>query len=182
MNWRYSSIGIRSLAAGLEATGRRTEVLALCTAETQRVLSAPMSSPWHDGSVVVDVSVAMEAVLGEAAVSEVYFWAIKHSLGPVMEPLLKVLLIISGRRPAAVFSRMNGTLSSVMKGVQVKWAPTSERSGVITVLHEDEVKPVSFAAWAGSLRYTFELVGVPGTVNPRRPSPDNREFQFDINW
>lgn len=182
MNWKYSSIGMRSLAAGLEASGRAREVLEQCQPATRDALLNPMANSWHDGSAVVDVSVVMERLLGEAAVDEVYYQAVKRSLGPVMEPFMRVMLIVTGRKPQAVFSRMNSSLAPVMKGVQVLWQQASPTSGVITVQHQDEVAPVSFVAWAGSFRYTFDLIGIPGTITPKRPSPDNREFRFDVSW
>jgi hypothetical protein len=182
MNWKYSSVGVQSMSRALALTGKAEQVLARCGPQTRAALDKPHLESWHDGSVVVDLSLAIQAELGDAAVDEVYYQAVKRNLGPVMEPFLKVMLMLGGRKPETVLSKMNASLASIMKGVRTEWTPTGPKAGVLTVIHEDEVKPVSFFAWGGSLRYSFDLVGVKGRVTPRMPSPDNKRFTFDLSW
>lgn len=182
MNWKYSSVGMRSIRYGLETTGRLRDVEAKLQEASRAALEAPHSSAWHDGSVVVDISLAIQSVLGDAAVEQVYYQAIKRSLGPWMEPFLKVMMALTGSKPEAVLARMNQSLKPIMQGVHTEWTQTSPDGGTLVVVHEDEVKPVSFFAWGGSLRYSFDLCGAKGTVTPKMPSPDNKRFTFELSW
>ncbi len=99
MNWKYSSLGLRALATSLKKTGLAEQVLSRCQPSTQQALNKPFSSNWHDGSVVVDVSLVIQALEGDPGVADVFYQGIKYSLGPFLEPFLRVFITISGKKP-----------------------------------------------------------------------------------
>jgi hypothetical protein len=182
MNWKYSSIGIRSLATSLKKTGRTEKVLERCQPATREALLKPSSAAWHDGEVIVDMTLAIQAVDGEAGVADVFYQGIKYSLGPFLEPFLRVFITISGQKPENLFSRMDSTLQPVMRGLKTGWQAAGKKAGVITIVHDDVMLPISRVAWASSLRYNFDLSSSLGTVVPRQVSGPSREFLFDASW
>lgn len=92
------------------------------------------------------------------------------------------ILALSGGRVETLFAGFNEHLKRLMQGVRVQWEKTGPSSGVLTVVHQDAMKPVAFPSWRGSLRYAFLLAGVEGELVPRTPSPDDLRFTFDVRW
>lgn len=182
MEWKYSGVGVRSLAAGLATTGRAPEVLARCSPATREALAHPLLSAWHDGSVVVDVTLALEAELGRAGVEEVYYQAMKRSLGPFLEPFLRILMGFAGAKPGGLLGVMNQALAPLMRGVTTTWTATGADAGLLEVRYAEPIVPASEAAWQGSVRYTFDLTGVTGEVTPKPLAPSLQGFSFEVRW
>ncbi len=77
---------------------------------------------------------------------------------------------------------MDASLHPVMRGLSTRWESTSTKSGIVTILHDDLMKPVSTVAWAASLRYVFDLSSTSGKVEPRTTLTETRELFFDVSW
>ena len=182
MEWKYSGMGIRSLAVGIASLPCGTQALAAMRPETRAALAQPSSAKWHDGSIVVDAAEAVRALAGDAGVEAMNYEAVKQSLGPVMAPFLKVTLALFGAWPDTLIKRMNDNLGTVMKGVHTEWVPSGPRSGRIVITHPEDVREISWACWKGSLRFIFDLCRVKGAIEPRRESSTLRTLVFDCSW
>lgn len=182
MEWKYSTMGIRSLASGVASMPCGKEALASMKPETRAALTNPSLASWHDGSIVIDAAEAVQRLAGDAGVDAMNYAAVKHSLGPVMAPFMKVTLALFGTSPATLLKRMNDSLGTVMKGVKADWVPATATSGRLTITHPDDVKPVSWPCWQGSLRFTFEMCGAVGTVVPHPELASKRTLIFDCSW
>lgn len=182
MEWKYSSIGIRSLAFGIASLPYGSEVKAALNPATRAALDDPNSTKWHDGSVVLEAAEVVKRFGGNEGVEAMNYHAVKRSLGPVMAPFLKVSLALFGASPATLFSRMNENLTPVMRGVTTTWAAADPLSGRLIVTHPDPVLAVSWPCWRGSLRFTFDLCGVKGEIVDRSQPSSDRTLAFDLAW
>ena len=182
MEWKYSSMGMRSLAVGVASLPCAKDALAAMKAETRAALENPSSTSWHDGSIVIDAAEAVHRFAGNEGVEAMNFAALKQSLGPVVAPFLKVTLTLFGGTPDTLIKRMNDSLSTVMKGVRTEWQPTGPRAGRLTITHPDDVRDVSWPCWRGSLRFTFDLCSVKGEATPVREASTVRTLVFDCAW
>lgn len=176
-------MGVRSLSKALEGLPRREELLAAMKPATREAMNNPSSARWHDGDVVLDSAKAVDALLGREAVEEMSYQAVKKSMGPVMEPFLRVSLALFGTSPSTIYKRMNDSLKTVMQNVTASWAPRDEHSGTLTISHPDDVPEVSWASWKGSLRYVFDLCGAKdGTLVARQDLATPKTLVFECSW
>ena len=90
MEWKYSSVGVRSLAIGLAHLKCEKEALATMQPATRFALANPMSTRWHDGFIVVDAAEAVQRLEGDAGVEALNYAAVKQSIGPIMMPFMSV--------------------------------------------------------------------------------------------
>ncbi|MCU0695945.1 MAG: hypothetical protein MUC96_05400 [Myxococcaceae bacterium] len=182
MEWQYSGVGLKALVEVLRARPDVEQVFARVSPATREALERPSLSKWHDGAVIFDVTLAMDAVMGGDAIEAVYYEHVRRSIGPLMAPFVKVALSLAGNDPRTIFKRMDGMMGSVVKGVASAWSETTPTAGVLTLTHRDEVKVPSVRAWAGVLRYPFDLCEVKGTVRPRLDGFDGHHLVYDLAW
>lgn len=182
MEWKYSAMGVRSLAVGVASLPCGKQALEAMKPETRAALTTPSSANWHDGSVVIDAAEAVHTLAGDAGVESMNYQAVKQSLGPIMAPFIKVTLALFGTSPETIIKRMNDSLGTVMKGVRTEWVKSGPKSGRIIITHPDDVKEVSWPCWKGSLRFTYDMCGVKGEINPHRASASTRTLVFDCSW
>jgi hypothetical protein len=182
MEWKYSSLGIRSLSVGISSLACGADALLQMKIETQNALRNPNSAAWHDGSIVIDAAEAVDRLGGHVAVEEMNHTAAAKSLGPVIGPFVKVSLALFGASPATTFSRMNDSLMVVMKGVRTQWHPADKNSGRLTIFHGDIVAPVSWPCWRGALRFSYDLCGATGAVLSKPELANATTLVFDCSW
>ncbi len=183
MQWQYSGVGLKALADSLRARPDFDRVRALLRPETAAALERPALQKWHDGAVVFDLTLAMDQVMGGDAIEEVHYDHVRRSIGPLLAPFVKVALALAGKDPRTIYKRMDDMMVSVVRGVKCSWVEQSPTSGLLTVLYaHDEVKPPSLRAWAGVIRYTFDLCEVKGQVSARFKDFDGHRLEFDVSW
>ena len=182
MEWKYSSMGLRALAFRLKQLPYAAKALAVMRPETRAAIENPSSTSWHDGMVVLDLLVAVRQFASDEGVEALNYDAVKHSLGPVLAPFLKVTLALFGGSPESIFKRMNDSIGTVMKNVRAEWKPTGPSQGRLTLTYPDDVNDVSYASWKGSLRFVFDLCAVKGVITPRPAEATARSIVFDCSW
>ncbi len=182
MPWSYSGVGLKALGDSLRDTGQYDAVMAKTQPATQDALARPSVSKWHDGRIILDLTTAMDQVLGAEAVERVYYQHVRRSIGPLMMPFVKVVLLLSGRDPSTVFSRFEGLMGSMVRGVGSVWEQTSPLTGVLKLRHDEVVQLSSFRAWQGVTRYTFEICEVEGQMRPRLDEFNARDLVWDVSW
>lgn len=182
MEWQYSGVGLKALVEVLRARPDVEQVLSRVSPETRAALDKPSLSKWHDGGVVFDVTLAMDAVMGGDAIEHVYYEHVRRSIGPLMAPFVKIALSLAGKDPRTIYKRMDEMMGSMVKGVSTRWDERAPTSGVLTLTHRDEVKVPSIRAWAGVLRYPFDLCEVKGTLTPRLEGFDGHHLVYELSW
>jgi hypothetical protein len=182
MEWQYSGVGLKALVEVLRARPEAGQVFARVSPPTRAALDKPSLSKWHDGSVIFDLTLTMDAVMGGDAIEDVYYEHVRRSVGPLMAPFVKVALSLAGKDPRTIYKRMDDMMGSMVKGVSSTWQETTATSGVLTLHHRDEVKVPSVRAWAGVLRYPFDLCEVKGEVRPRLEGFDGHHLVYELSW
>lgn len=182
MNFKYSAIGVRSLADGLAAQPYAAQVLDAVAPATRAALDNPRLTRWHDGSVVIDFAETIERLQGAEACELVHFQAVRHSLGPFITPFLRVSLAMGGGSPGFIYAQMNDTLGTVMSGPRIAWEEKTTRSGQLTIFHPDDLAKISWLSWRGSLRFVYFLANVAGELTPRHDLAGPRSLVFDCSW
>ena len=178
MNWKYSSVGVRSLAVGIASLSCAREALAAMQPETRFALANPMSARWHDGFVVIDSANCAQRFAGDEGVETMNFVAVKQSLGPLMAPFLSITLTLFGASPDSILKRTNNSLRSVMLNVETEWKTTGADSGLLVTRYPDVVDDVSWPCWKGAIRFVYELCGVEGDIVRRREGATDRTLLF----
>jgi hypothetical protein len=182
MEWQYSGVGLKALVEVLKARPDAEPVFARVSPPTRAALDRPSLSKWHDGSVIFDLTLTMDAVMGGDAIEDAYYEHVRRSVGPLMAPFVKVALSLAGKDPRTIYKRMDDMMGSMVKGVSSAWQETTATSGVLTLHHRDEVKVPSVRAWAGVLRYPFDLCEVKGQVRPRLEGFDGHHLVYELSW
>lgn len=149
---------------------------------TRQALDRPSAERWHDGAVVIDAAEAVHRLAGDAGVEAMNAAAVKQSLGPILAPFLKVTIALFGGAPDSILKRMNDSLRNVMDGVRSEWSSTGPKSGRLVISYPDEVMPVAWPCWKGSLSYIYELCGTEGVVVAQADAATSRTIVFDCSW
>ncbi len=193
MEWKYSSVGVRSLAIGLTHLKCEKDALATMQPATRfalanpmstkwHALANPMSTKWHDGFIVVDAAEAVQRLEGNEGVEALNYAAVKQSIGPIMSPFLSVTLTLFGASPDSILKRMDMSLRSLMLNVSAEWKSTGPNSGLLVVTHPDPVHDVSWWCWKGSLRFVYEMCGKTGDIVRSRVGATDCNMVFDCSW
>lgn len=182
MEWKYSSVGVRSLAVGIASLSCGKEALAAVQPETRFALANPMSAKWHDGQVVIDSAECVKRLAGDEGVETMNFAAVKQSLGPLMSPFLSITLTLFGATPDSILKRTNNSLRSVILNVETEWQVTGPHSGLLVTKYPDAVVDVSWSCWKGAIRFVYELCGATGEIVRRREGATDRSLLFDCSW
>jgi hypothetical protein len=182
MDWKYSSMGMRSLSVGIASLPYGARALETMTSDTQSALKNPSTASWHDGSLVLDAAQAVHRLGGDSGVELMNLTAAQKSIGPILAPFVKVSLALFGATPNTTLSRMNESLVTIMKGVRSEWELQSKNAGRLTIFHPDDVVPVSWPCWRGALLFSYELSGSQGDIRAQHSLAKTRTLVFECSW
>jgi hypothetical protein len=181
--FEVSAMQVAGFAKALGTLGLAEQVRARVAPSTLAALNQPYGARWHPGQVVVDVSDAIVAVGGPSALEAVTYEMTKQSFGPVVRPLLSVMLALTGNSPASLFSRLHQTVGVAMRGVEVDWAATGERGGTLSLTYPITLPPESLNTWRGVVRFLFELAKCEtGSVARHELINGGRTLRMWVEW
>lgn len=183
MDLEVSATNLGALAKALTAEGLLDKVAARLSPATLATLKSPHERRWHPGAVALEVWGAIIDVAGGPTFEALNLKQTRDSFGPIIRPLLKVVLALGGSSPAAVLARLDDTVKVAMKGLKVTWQPSGDTSG--TVLFEYPCpmprQDIVEYGWRGAMRFGDELTGKPLTFGPVVRKSD-RAFAFPVRW
>jgi hypothetical protein len=171
------------LAANLSAIrqlGHGEALLAALRPELRATAEAPSTQSWWPGAVNEQLLRALATVKSDAVVEEVGFLSVQNSIGPIVMPLLKVLLALTGSDPATLFSRLGLFLSSSARGVKPTWKLVEPTLGELSISYPVNVDPVLGTLWHGGLRCALTLLKRDGMITTRLVT--DRSLSFLISW
>lgn len=182
MDFELSAVNLGAMDKALEATGKRAEVYALISAEARAAHQAPHTARWHPGRFAVEAWMAIIKVGGKALLEEMNYSLTRKSFGPIVSPLVKIGLTLSGSSPASIFARLGDLTSVALKGVTFEWKPSGPQGGSQTITYPsaipaDAVEP----GWRGIFRVGSEMTGKTIKVE-RFVAESDRRFRFDVSW
>jgi hypothetical protein len=179
--WEASNLQIAGLLRAAKAKGLAEAALARCGPQAQAIFAQPYSARWHPGPLLTEFSMALIACSSTAVFEELNYEMTRTSFGPIVKPLLQVVMAISGRSPATLLSRLEQSAAQGLKGVAITWTPSGPAGGRVTVVYPHGLPPEVQFAWRGVFRFVGELAGAPVTVRSVSVSAAGA-FDFELGW
>jgi hypothetical protein len=179
-----SATQVNGMLKALEHFEVREAVVARLRPEVQNILTTLWSTRWVPSMVMEEITNAVEAQGGLELIERLNTQMMRDSLGPILAPMLKVALAITGRTPATLFSRLGEAGKTAMRGeVVFAYEVTSPRSGTLTIRYPRPLAPNLLAVWRGVFRFLYELSGMPqGRVEAAEQLEGGREYRFKLAW
>jgi hypothetical protein len=180
--YEVSSWYVAGLAKTLQAQGLFEAVSAAIGPEGKRALEQPLSSRWWDGEVNGQIMATLQSLRGDSAVEKLAYDTMKGALGPILMPLVKVTLALTGSTPSGLLSRSSQFLSTSVRGLEATWTSDGPTSGTYVVRYPSRGTGAYLPLWKGTLVYVFGLTGAEGTVHEAKVDPDGQTFRYTLSW
>jgi hypothetical protein len=180
---RLKASSFRSFVRILEKQGRRDSVTAIVPPETAVLISdPPLPGSWMDLKHSLHIMQAVETIWGMSAVRDLARKGTDDARKPYMG-IVEGVLRLFGTSPATLFKRMNSLVGSFVQGVDYRYTPLSDRSGVMVLEYKAcfEVPICFFVGQMPVFQTLLEACGAKGVVSePERLSPSAASFR--IEW
>lgn len=180
--FEISSLHLSSVKKALKDAGIYEAFTAQVKPDTRAALDEPNAQSWFPGSIIEDVWQALARQYGLQQLSDINYLLSKQSFGPVVMPVVKVALALTGNSPASVASRLESMLKLAIRPVKFPWVPTDANSGTIGIQYPRPVVAVAEHAWRGVFRFMFELTGRQGTIERFESLENGAHFRVAIRW
>lgn len=122
-----SALHVKGFANLIDLDAQKEAIFSSLSPETKEALQNPNSKRWHQGMVVEEIVTALFRVGGAAKVEDMNYLLASRSFGPILNPLLKVVVAISGASPSTLFKFLPQAVS-----VKVVVASVHFRSNQLT--------------------------------------------------
>jgi hypothetical protein len=182
MGYEVSSVALASYVKAARELGVLEAALPKVSQNTRDALAAPHRRGWLPASIIQELTAAVYETASAERLSELNYRMTKHSMGPIVMPIIRVAMALTGRSPATVFARLNDAMAAGMRDVQISWAPAGERAGSVTFRYPEKVPVVVHHAWAGIFRFAFELTGHEGRISRHEYADAGRTLRLDVEW
>ncbi|MFT3843058.1 MAG: hypothetical protein QM723_39075 [Myxococcaceae bacterium] len=171
-----------SLKKALTQAGIYDTFAAAVQPPTRAALAEPNAESWFPGAVVEDIWQTLVKKYGPQQLSDINYLVAKQSFGPVVMPVIKVALALTGNSPASVAARLESMLKLAIRPVKIIWHATDANSGTITIQYPRPIVLVAEHAWGGVFRFMFEITGRQGTVERFEPLEGASQFRLTLRW
>lgn len=179
-----TSLNIGALAKALKDEGLFDRVSAgVANAETRAAITDPSTQKWFSGAIMVDFYSTIIRVSSERTMSDLNLRLLRDSLGRLALPFIKVALILGGRSPASLFSRLDSMAKITQRGVSISWKETKPSAGGELRFKYEQEMPSNVVryGWDGVLRFGDEMTG-KRTVIERFEVVDQTDFIFHLRY
>lgn len=182
MDFELSGTNLSAFHKALGTTGKLDAVVALLSPEAREAFAAPHAVRWHPGRVGVEVWRAAVTVGGPGLLEDLNHRLTRDSFGPIVGPLVRIALTLSGGSPASVFARMGDAIALALRGVRFEWAARPPNAGTITLTYP-QAMPLDVVehGWRGIIRAAGEMAGKRVAVS-RFVAEEDRRFRFELGW
>jgi hypothetical protein len=163
---RLKGTTLRAYASVLARSRRLDAVLAVVPADVAALLrSPPLAGKWVDWRVIAEVLVAVEGLEGTTGVRKFARETLDETM-VTYRPMVAGALRLFGTSPPTVFKRLNDLLRPGLEGLEYRYQPVSDRSGIMhaTYAVDGEVPSSFFVAGMAVLELALELCSARGTV------------------
>lgn len=183
MDFEVSATNLAGLAKALTAEGLFDQVAPKLSPATLAALRSPHEKRWHPGATAVETWGVIIDAAGRERYEAIFLKLTKDSFGPIVKPLLKVVLALGGSTPASIFSRLDDTIKVAMRHVKAQWTPSGKTGGTIVFEYPCPMPRTDVVeyGWRGALRFADELTGKPLAFAPMERRSE-RAFAFPVTW
>jgi hypothetical protein len=164
------------------AAGVYDVALAKVSAPSVEIINMPFRRKWLSAYVLQELTVAIAETAGLEVLGEINYRMAKESIGPIVMPLLRVALALTGRTPATLFARLDETVGAATKGMRIAWVPQGKSGGTLNIRYPEPQPRIHHLAWGGVFRFLFELTGSEGRVVKHEYRDGDQTLEFELGW
>lgn len=181
-DFEVSATHLAGMVKAAAKLGVMDKVRPKVSAATLAVMDAPYSAKWHPSQALVELSDALRIECGEQAFTEAVYVMTSESFGPIVTPMLKIALTITGRTPATLFARLHESVQLTMRGVNVTWKSTGPQGGVVEVRYPRPIPAEVRFAFEGVFRFVFGLTGHQGKIEAWKHEEGGKLLALTVGW
>lgn len=181
-SYEVSGTYVGGLAKAITALGYAKVLLPALSVELREAFERPNSKRWWPGTTTEQLLSTLEGLAGNEAVVAVGKHNVMHSMGPIVMPLVKVLLAVSSNRPAKLFEKMAQFSSTAVRGLDIRWELTGPCAGLFSARYPHPQPSAQGAVWRGGLLAGLDIVAHQGTVTQQPALEGGRTLRFEAAW
>lgn len=179
-DYEFSQAYVETFVLGIKRSGQLDSVLEKVSLEAKALVKDPYSETWQPAKLVEELGEATAAILGEPALNDITYRALKARFGPIVMPMLTSTLK-ANKVPGTLLKKLNSLISVALRGVEAKWVPSGTNAGALTIHYPRPVAPHVMKSWEGVLRFIFEET-VPGNTKVARALGDGSTLEYIVEW
>lgn len=179
--YALSSSWVRGFSKVLRDEGCFDEMLARATPAVQVAMKEPSQQLWWPLEVGQGF-VALIGTFSNVFAERVGHQVVQQSIGPIIMPLIKVVMAVSGRDPRTLFSRMPQLVNSSLRGVTVAFTSPGPNRATVSITYPFRIEEPTSYLWRGTASYLFELAGKTAQLEAVRWTKDRMGFSHDYTW
>jgi hypothetical protein len=177
-----SSTWVRGFVKVLRHEGRYDELLARAAPAVQVAMAEPGRELWWPREVGQGF-VALIGTFPNAFAEKVGALVVRQSVAPIIMPLVKVVLAVSGKDPRTLLSRMPQLVNSSLRGVEVSFVSEGPGSGRLSLRYPFRVEEPTAYLWRGTVSYVLDMTDRALTAPPELTwSDDHQGFTLAYAW
>ncbi len=175
---------VRGLLAELKSRGLFDAVRAGVSPEAQAMMDdPPLHIVWVPSQRCEELFERLGQVVGREKVQEIAYACVHDTTGPLLTPLIKTYLKLSGASVASTLKHMSQIVSVLYRGIQIDYAPETERSGYLTMRFPEPISDFNYASWEGAYRFGKDVTGVPSwTIGRFDVSEGGKAGRVRVEW
>lgn len=173
---------VGGLARAIRALGHAGLLLPALDVEVREAFERPNSKAWWPGATTERLLTTLLGLTSVEVVEAVGNHNVANSMGPIVMPLVKVMLAVSRNRPAKLFEKMAQFSSTAVRGLDIQWELTSPTSGLFSALYPSPQPSAQAAVWRGGLVAGLGVVGHQGSVTVLPALEAGRKLRFEAAW
>jgi hypothetical protein len=182
MAYEVSSVHISGYLKAARELKVLDAALPLLPPETRAIVDAPHRKSWVHAEVIQQLTVAIAQTAQPEVLADLNYLMCRDSLGPIVMPVLKVAIALTGRHPQTVFSRLNELVSAAMRGVEITWTPRGASAGAVVMRYPEAMPPIVHHAWHGVFKFGFELAGRRPREITHAYTDGGKTLRFELEW
>lgn len=174
---------MRGFVAYIRERGWTDDVLQRVPPSACAIIETPpLPTEWVFARDMAAIADAVQHIAGLEAVHEMGHQATQRGLFALMQPVLRGILRVFGRTPAAVFAKADLVMQRSSRGYEFAYEPRSERSGTIRITSEDlREDAASCEIWAGGYEAVYAVCDVTGRVSVVDIAPAGRGSRVELS-
>jgi hypothetical protein len=158
-------------------------VLARLQGEAREVLERPpLHGAWLPGPTYDQILVAIGQEANRQTVRDIGYQVARNTTGPIILPLVRTFLSLFGFSPLSLLNNVNRLAALQLHGIEFRYEPETERSGVLVASTPDPMDSLVYAHWEGVLTFAKDIFKMPVTVETAVPDPDGRSAKIRVSW
>lgn len=151
-------------------------------AEVGAMWDRPGDSAWHPGHLFQGMTLAMVKVVDDAQMSEINYRLCRDQFGPIVNSMVRIVVALGSPSPHTVFGNIKPMIGLAIKGADVDYVKSGERSGRFGVRYPLAFPKATAHAWAGVTKFVCELVNHVAVLDRVETLENGHRFEVDLHW